>query len=608
MVKLRVMPGPETTKAPAMQPYMGSDASTLPPADVEAAEDARDYRRVDLRNLLIILVGWTALLFIIPPRHEYPIIDDWIYAGSVRNILETGRFVMPDWSQANLVGLSYWGLIWSKLFGFSFTTLTNSTLVMSIAALFALYGIARSLKVPPWGALLGTGLLAFNPIFVHLSYSFMTDVPYLALALIATYCYIRGMQASRLETRNSNFVIVWFVIGGLACGWSFLIRQFALLVPATFLLCIAPSAIFEALKLRKWRWRPFLEIAVIGLVPGIFFGGWYLATRNTPPNYQQSLAALHNSAFILKEPWLRVISLRAMLALPVTAFFAWGALKLRPRRWWLVAVWAVVLVWGEQNLDLPNESWIEVYEPPFVLQAGPLTVPLSEEMYTFDAVGNIIRNDGIDFFEYTNQKVWTPEVWRMIWGLGLVLTALLLAKISDTFLDWAIERWKERQTRHSVPPPLLQPLTAFYLLGALTFLVTLAFPGSFFDRYILGFIPFFILFVVRGSRRWGRIGWTYSIAALVVLAAFTLIVKSDQVDHDNARWQAGHWLLARSGGLHGGFDWDNWIGSRNDAYQIADIKLDGYRAEQSFPYTCRLCGLQTRYVYAQSRVDMPPLP
>src|SRR5438552_7723253 len=144
----------------------------------------------NLMCLAAIAVGWVALLLIIPPQHEYPIIDDWIYARSVQHQVATGAFEMPAQSQASLVGLTLWGTLWVRLFGFSFTVLTYSTLVLAVAALYAFYGIAREVGAPPWGALLGTGLLAVNPIFFHLSYSFMTDVPFMSLLLLASYCYI----------------------------------------------------------------------------------------------------------------------------------------------------------------------------------------------------------------------------------------------------------------------------------------------------------------------------------------------------------------------------------------------------------------------------------
>src|SRR5688500_10058077 len=176
-----------------MQAYTG--AEPLATAEIASAptNPLARLQQHDLFNIIAIVAGLGILLLLIPPEHDYPIVDDWIYAGSVRDLLQTGTFTLPTHSQASLIGLTYWGAAWAKLFGFSFTTLTYSTLVLALAALLAFYGIARTINVPPWGALLGTALLAFNPIFLHFSYSFMTDVPFLALVLIACYCYTKGI-------------------------------------------------------------------------------------------------------------------------------------------------------------------------------------------------------------------------------------------------------------------------------------------------------------------------------------------------------------------------------------------------------------------------------
>src|SRR5205814_6453627 len=147
--------------------------------------------------------------------------DDWMYAGSVRDTLSTGVFTMPDWSQANLVGQVVWGVMWSKLFGFSFSVLTYSVLFLAVGGLLAFYGILRELNVPPWGALLGTLLLGFNPIYVHLSYSFMTDVPFLALVLMSCYFLLRGIRAER-----DLIAATWLIVGVAFAMWAFLIRQF----------------------------------------------------------------------------------------------------------------------------------------------------------------------------------------------------------------------------------------------------------------------------------------------------------------------------------------------------------------------------------------------
>lgn len=595
-----------------MQPYPGQEPAAPPPEPAEQAPP-QDNPWEDRANLLLILAGWVALLLVLPPQHDYPIIDDWNHAESVRTMLNTGQFVLPPTMQANLIGLTWWGTLWCTFFGFSFTTLTYSTLVLALAGLFAFYGIAREVNVPPWGALLGTGLLAFNPIFVHLSYSFMTDVPFLALTLLGTYFYLRGLRRGP-GSAGRALGFVWLVVGGLFVGWAFLIRQFGVLVPGAFLVYLGFEGLLgrkreeesgerdlnleprarKARWLGRWRWG---EMAIIALVPLLVVAAWYVWWR-APTTFGAEAAAERAGRFVMKEPWLRVILIRALMLLPIAALSACAAIKMRRSRLWLVPAWAVIVVAGLFTLDLPEESWVEIYEPVFTTRLGPLAVDLPQETFTFGAIGNIIRITGIDFFEYNHELLWTREVWRAIWIVGLGLGVLLLAKMTDALIDWVRAR-KERLPVSRVAAP--------YLLGLVTFLTSVALLGQIYDRYLVIFLPFLILFVVRGSARWGKGAWAYSVAALAVITSFALLAKADQIEQDNTRWQAAQWLYERSGGLHGGYDWDNWVGNRNDAYHISDWHVEGFRTERSFPYLSRLSGLKTRYVLAESREDMPPL-
>src|SRR5438876_1704782 len=224
------------------------------------------YVSRDLLNLALVVAGFAAVLLLIPPQHEYPVIDDWIYARTVQYQLLTGEFYIHPASQASLVGLTLWGTAWAKLLGFGFTTLTFSTLALALADLLAFYGIARQLGVPPQGSLLGTALLGFNPIFLHLSYSFMTDVPFLSLVLLSCYCYIRGLRSSQSKVQSpkskAHFrfwtldfglwtLDIWLWVGGVFAGYAFLIRQFGVLVPVGFALYL----LLEGLLTRQWRWR-----------------------------------------------------------------------------------------------------------------------------------------------------------------------------------------------------------------------------------------------------------------------------------------------------------------------------------------------------------------
>jgi hypothetical protein len=543
-------------------------------------------------NLLLVVGMWGLLLLLVPPAHEFPIIDDWNHASAVRHMLQIGKFDMPPTMQANLFGLVVWGASWSKVFGFSFTTLTYSTLVLELGGLLAFYGLARSVGVRPWGALFGTALLAFNPIWVHLSYSFMTDVPFVSLMLIACFLYVQGIQRGFAGQANA----AWLLMGGFFAGWAFTIRQFGLLIPLAFILYL----VFVGITSRKWRWLDMLAIAA---VPAVVMGGWWLWRHDLPQTAGAAASAGRAANFLFKEPWVRVPLLRALVLLPVAALSAWGAIKLARNRLWLLAPVALVVIVCIYTLDLPGERWIEMYEPPFTVQLGPLSTTIPAETFTFAQVGNIIRIGGIDFFEYNHQRIWSREAWQALWFVGIGLGILLLTKIVAGLIDWGREFWAIRRER-----PVVMPRMAVYMLGAFIFVISMTFQGDMYDRYLVQFLPFLLLFVVRGSSSWGRWAWGYSVAALVVVSSFTVVAKMDHMDHARARWEAGQWLIARSGGIHGGYDWDNWVGNRNDNYQITDWHIEGYRTEKTFPYFNRLGGFTTRYVLAESRQTMPPLP
>src|SRR5204863_2283833 len=98
-----------------------------------------------------------------------------------------------------------------------------------------------------------------------------------------------------------------------------------------------------------------------------------------------------------------------------------------------------------------------------------------------------------------------------------------------------------------------------------------------------------------------------ALAALLVLGLFSMLLRADAIDHDNARWQAGNWLLARGVAPIVGLDWQYVRPSGDQRYEVADLIIPDFRVEARFPYTSRLSGFTIRYVLAQARADLPPL-
>jgi hypothetical protein len=547
-------------------------------------------RNADYRNSLLIMGGWLCAIIIVPFGHEFTTVDDWTYVNAVRDYLDTGLLHTPSMSQTNLVGLTVWGALWAWIFGFNITTLTASTLTMALAALLIFYATMRSLDISPPAALFGTALLGFNTIFFHLSYSFMTDVPFLALLLAAVYCYLRAARGDGWGEGT-----LWALAGSAFVSWSYFIRQFALLAPLAFGLYL----IVDGLLSRKWKstWWWARLVAAVGVPAGIVL----LHVLTTPPSRAAELGLRRAELFLFKEPWLRVFFLRAFSALSLVALFSWGALKVRLRHLWLVLVVGALFIFGMDAVDLPNERWIQQIEPPFTARAGPFTYDFPNEPYTFGAYGNTVRVTGVDFdeFFYTQQPIWDAKVWRYLHLFGVLLAAFLSTAIFIAFYGWL---------RAFRPQQGLTPLAGFYFLGAVVFAASLALPGDYFDRYSLAFTPFFIVFVVRGAPQWDKWAWRYSLTGLILLATFTLLAKADHMEHNRVRWEAAAWVEERTGEVKAGWNWNHWGHADSESYRVDDLPTEGFRVERRFPYTCRLCGFTTRYVLAQARSDMPPLP
>ena len=187
--------------------------------------------RTEWRVVLILALWFVAVAMVVGVRWDIPVIDDWTYAWSVERLLADGRVEVLDWSAVYPLAHSLWGAAWSLVFGFSFVTLRLSTLFLSLLASCALYLILRELDARPRVALLGALTVAANPVFLLLSSSFMTDVPFVAATLMALLCYTRAMRRGQIH-------LIWW--GGAWACVALLDRQLAIVTPLAALPLLMP--------------------------------------------------------------------------------------------------------------------------------------------------------------------------------------------------------------------------------------------------------------------------------------------------------------------------------------------------------------------------------
>lgn len=117
----------------------------------------------------ILTILWCALILVVNPIGDFPLNDDWSYAKDVKTFVEENRLTFDSWGAMTLVVQTLWGTLFCKIFGFSFTVLRFSNLLLSWVAILGCYHLfkesGKSSQIAFWGTL----LVIFNPFYFCLS-------------------------------------------------------------------------------------------------------------------------------------------------------------------------------------------------------------------------------------------------------------------------------------------------------------------------------------------------------------------------------------------------------------------------------------------------------
>jgi len=187
-------------------------------------------RKAKLINWIIVLtLLYIIFLFIILPFGEFLSDDDWAYVKSVEYLYKHGQLKILDWNPMSLIFHTFVGYIFSKIFGFSFTILRISTLILGLVGNILFYLLLKELGINEIRARLFTLLLIFNPIYFFLLFTFMTDVPFITWMIASMLFYLKGLKSNK---------IIYLYLGSLFATFCFLIRQSGILIPiGVFLYC-----------------------------------------------------------------------------------------------------------------------------------------------------------------------------------------------------------------------------------------------------------------------------------------------------------------------------------------------------------------------------------
>ena len=150
------------------------------------------------------------------PYANIGISDDGPYTLVAKHLATTGHIVYNGWSAAGLVCQLYLGAAFIKLFGFSFTTVRMSTLVVAVLLAFFLQRIMVRAAISERNATIGTLALVLSPLYLMLSVTFMSDIHGLFAIVLCLYGCLRALQSQTNQATISwlCFAVVTNAVGG----------------------------------------------------------------------------------------------------------------------------------------------------------------------------------------------------------------------------------------------------------------------------------------------------------------------------------------------------------------------------------------------------------
>ncbi len=446
------------------------------PGPLPSPAPGRPWSLAGDRGAVLALTGlWVLMIVLVRPGGNFPLMDDWIYARSVRWLVEDHVLRAVFATPTTLVAQVLWGALFCLPGGFSFTALRVSGLVAGLISLLAMYGLLREVGARPRLALLATLTLAVNPIFLVLSASFMTDVPSLAASVLCAWMLLRGVRRGRALD---------FAAGCALAGCAVMIRQTGILLPLAFgaaylwgrgvtrrrlLIAALPAAVCLLLVALHTVWlRPLM-----GMADPLHSTSWEMGRGAA--GFLASAVRLG----LLLVIYAGLFMLPLSLALWPARWRTQGPQHRRPtapqqrRRTPLLSAAAALLL----TLGL-----LAVRCPPF---AHKHRLPLAGNSFGFNSAFIVGSPTLRDTFEKMLPHLPTAPTafWIALTLVAVAGAVLLLQPLGRGLLRR--ESW----------PALMAALTiALYLLA-------LGFMGTFFDRYVVWAVPFAAVLLVfeRGS-------------------------------------------------------------------------------------------------------------
>jgi len=555
----------------------------------------------DIIAVLSLAAIWAITEMLIHPAGEFPLNDDWSYTLSLQQWYDKHQYRLLGWTSMPLLSQLTWGLLFCKLFGFSFTVLRYSTLVLGLAGGIGAYFLCREFSHDKGACFLAALILLFNPIYLNLSNTFMTDVPFTSFLIFSLLFFVKGLRQEKTAyiLQGVFFVLV-----------ATLERQLGLLAAAAFALALVLKHNFS----RKALLTAFISL---GLPVGLYllYNFWLKTQHDYPVKYNEGVHRIRYNLFSNDHSAFQFLLRQALNIFIYAGFFIfpfifrvdWKAIWQRRRTPAFIVCVTIMMAAGIYCLIQHNHLAL----------MGNIMNPYG--------LGVVDLRDG-QLLDSGNLRPLPAILWQLVCAAGI---------IGGTFLIWSL--FQNLKGLHSRPP-------LFFLLGFCAFYSFIMLVGGTYDRYLIPLIPVLIILLMTGTaeksierhtaagvppHRRHSIGPYAAVVFLLTGAWFSIAGTANYLGWNRARWEALYYLVDDAGvppaQIDGGFAFNgyynynesdisklkdhpgpgrkSWWWVQDDVYMISFGPLDGYSVLKTYPCPGTLFPASMKSIYVLKRAD-----
>jgi len=414
------------------------------------------------------VIGWYVFaICVLRPLTDAPVVDSWLYGSAVRRYLRTGEIRFGGFAQAMPVAQVVYGAAWARLFGGNSGSLEISVVVLAVLCGLMFHGLALKCGAPRWQALAATGLLICNPCFTFLSFSFMTEIPFLT-ALVAAHLAFANAEGRREQ--------LWLWLAAAIAVVGFLVRPFAAMAIAG---CVGAVLLYDTRPRtteRRSRAQWIVMIVPFAVALAICAAIWIWLTVLRPSSWEVQLNEQHFH-YLFMAPlanYLRAGVLGPALYLG-TVLAPLALLQLATSRWRRVVMGGAA-----------------IFASALILMYLDRSLPVTPEYSCFGGWHNvlILRGDSNRFswdsdWQYAALLLASVGTAGLIVGLGEIFKSIeraTAAVLIAAIVYWAatLPLWFYNDRYYLVMVPAgalvlaLAPLPRLRLVQAAAFVMTLA--------------------------------------------------------------------------------------------------------------------------------------